>query len=88
MARYYKIDKSKGRDTDVMLICVHGKELGWKVVSKYYKTDLKKNYQSYVMLTDHIADAILKLEREGTDAVEITADEFVKESERLKDQLC
>ena len=87
MGRYYKIDKSKDRDTDVMLICLQDEKTG-KVVSKYYKTDLKRNYQSFVMLTDYTANFLQKIEREGTDAVEITADEFVKESERLKDLLC
>lgn len=87
MAKYFKIDKSRGRDTDVMLIYLKNEEEG-KYVSKTYKTVLADNYQSFVMLNGQMHNFLEVINKNRVKAVEISPEEFNETSDRLRDLLC
>ena len=87
MAKYYKIDKSEGRDTDVMIIYLKDEKEG-KYVSKIYRTMLAENYQSFVMMNGERRNFQDCIKQEHVKAVEITLEEYNETSDRLRDSLC
>ena len=87
MAKYYSIDNSKGRDTDVVLIFLKDEEKG-RYVSKHYKTILEKNYQSFVMLNGQQFNFKELIAKDTVGAVELSQQEFIQLNDKLKDQLC
>jgi hypothetical protein len=87
MAKYYKIDSSKGRDTNVILIFIKDEKEG-EDVSKTYRTVLSENYQSFLMRNYHSPNFKENIKKERVEAVEITVGEYNKLSDELKEQLC
>lgn len=87
MSKYYKIDSSKGRDTNVILIFIKDEKEG-KYVAKTYRTVLSENYQMFLMRNYHNPNFKENIKKERAGAVEITVEEYNKLSDELKEQLC
>jgi len=83
MAKYYKIDRSKGRDIDVMLIRLTNEKEG-KYVSKSYTTILANDYRSFVRMKGQRLNFQKTIETERVKSVEITLEEYNETSDRLR----